>query len=1033
MSKTLRLLLILCICLQINTKTSAQCSSCTYTATTSGGNFSLNGNETLCITANVSNLNINMNGSGNTICVASGVTWTQDYLTLQGGVTVNVYGTLDNSQQSWSGVSVNGGTACTIDVKAGGTMQTISGGFGNNLTINNSGTLNFTTTNTISVVGSFILNNTATGVVNAMSTPKFEIGNSATVHNYGTINLANCENAEGYLYVHDGSLLKVSREFNNHGAFIIEPTGDFQLPCETLSGAAGATVCSFRVGDKGAGKEFIANACVNVMNGNVTFDGPGTINAGFEIGAGYNLIINKPITGTNGSFLVKGGTSTINVSGNFIGTNMKFYDVNTAGNDFDSKFGNDPTNYTVSSSAGCGVASCTAPTITGISADAATCNNGITNDNAALHITGIVGMAKYAYSTNGSSELYAINATASTTSSIDVTGLANPSVSTTYTFRIWASDTTCYNDTTIVLNPTICAPCPKPVIYICGSNKPADGPAFDYGMIAYLRAIGHTVTAAIPDGSGVLKNAETNVSLGLDNATIINGGVYQKVIVSHSAYFDIIGNTNLRNTLKSTTKDLLMLTWAGLAGLEMAQSSGDNAASNTTGKGDIWIDNSSATILPSGLSVGSTPIYNDKDALGLDNYAKFVGWGTDPAPSAIIGAYWDNPTGSNKIAYFGYQKGSTMLNGFTAPANRFFLGFMIEGASNNQPQINVADNTNFFTAKGKQILDAALENTCPCITCTAPSVTNVSADTATCNAAITNNNAALHLTGISGMAKYAYGTNGTTGLFAANAIASTASSIDLTGLAAPSVSTTYTFRIWASDTTCYNDTTVVLNPSACACSHIVMSPIPLPAGQIGVPYSVQIVATGGTSPYNYIWRAGTTGTLPDGLSISSSGLVSGTPTSAGSYEVKIIVDDMQACSDSLDPAILEILPACAVTPTWTQNVCNNNSTTSITTDDYFTVNVSATAVSGGATGKYEIILNGTTVLNTGGTTYGTSVTVGGAGVFAADGSTTYNLTVRDIDNPTCVSSVYTTTAIQNCSTPPCPTTICIPVIVTRSN
>lgn len=1198
---------ILIFFIQISQKAFSQCSSCTYTATTSGGSFNLNGNETLCITANVSNLNINMNGTGNTICVASGVTWVQDFLTLQGGVTVNVYGTLDNSQQSWSGVSVNGGTACTIDVKSGGAMTTSSGGFGNNLTINNSGTLNFTTTNNISVVGSFILNNAASGVVNAMSTPKFEIGNSATVHNYGTINLANCENAEGYLYVHNGSLLKVSREFYNHGAFIIEPTGDFQLPCETLSGAAGATVCSFRVGDKGAGKEFITNACVKVMNGNVTFDGPGTINAGFEIGAGYNLTINKPVTGTNGSFLVKGGTSTINIAGNFIGTNMKFYDVNTAGNDFDSKFGNDPTNYTVSSSAGCGIASCTAPTITSVSADIATCNAGVANNNAALHITGIAGMAKYAYGTNGTTGLYAVGATASTASSIDVTGLAAPSVSTIYTFRIWASDTTCYNDTTIVLNPTICAPCPKPIIYICGSNKPDDGPAFDHGIIAYLRAIGHTVTAAIPDGSGVLKNAETNVSLGLDNATIINNGVYQKVIVSHSAYFDITGNTNLRNTLKTTPKDLLMLTWAGLNDLEMAQSSGDNAAPNATGKGDIWIDNSSATILPTGLSAGSTPIYNDKDALGLDNYAKFVGWATDPGPSAIIGAYWNNPTSSNKIAYLGYQKGSTMLNGFTAPANRFFLGFIIEGASNNLPQINVSDSTNFFTAKGKQILDAALENTCPCITCTPPSVTNVSADTATCNNGITNNNAALHITGIANMAKYAYGTNGTTGLFAANATASTAASIDLTGLAAPSVSTTYTFRIWASDTTCYNDTTIVLNPSSCPCSKITMSPMPLPAGKIGVPYNVQIVATGGTSPYNYIWRAGTTGVLPDGLSISSTGLVSGTPTTSGTYEVKIIVGDNHACADSLDPAILTIVPCgdtfricagqtltataatgttnvqwkkdgndlvgetnlsltissvgvytftgndangcsgglccpivvldstcciiptiasttvdtatctngiannnakiavrgitqmtkyvygtngttglyyanattstadsiklinlavpsvattytfriygidstcyndttvvltpsvcppCSIVATFTQNACQNKGTTAIATDDYFTVTVSAvSATNGGTNGKYEVLLNGT-VLNAGGTAYGTSVTVGTTTTFKSDGTTTYQLKVRDLNIPTCETNIFTTSASASCSTIACKPQICLPVTVTRVN
>ena len=76
-------------------------------------------------------------------------------------------------------------------------------------------------------------------------------------------------------------------------------------------------------------------------------------------------------------------------------------------------------------------------------------------------------------------------------------------------------------------------------------------------------------------------------------------------------------------------------------------------------------------------------------------------------------------------------------------------------------------------------------------------------------------------------------------------------------------------------------------------------------------------------------------------------------------------------------------------------------------------------------------MNGTTVLNTGGTAYGLPVTVGGAGVFVANGTTTYTLTVRDLDNQTCVSTNFVTTATQNCST--CPTHICIPVMVTRSN
>lgn len=52
-----------------------------------------------------------------------------------------------------------------------------------------------------------------------------------------------------------------------------------------------------------------------------------------------------------------------------------------------------------------------------------------------------------------------------------------------------------------------------------------------------------------------------------------------------------------------------------------------------------------------------------------------------------------------------------------------------------------------------------------------------------------------------------------------------------------------------------------------------------PAGEVGVPYSHQFTATGGSG--SFAWTV-TAGTLPAGLSLNSStGLLSGTPTTAG--------------------------------------------------------------------------------------------------------------------------------------------------------
>jgi hypothetical protein len=62
----------------------------------------------------------------------------------------------------------------------------------------------------------------------------------------------------------------------------------------------------------------------------------------------------------------------------------------------------------------------------------------------------------------------------------------------------------------------------------------------------------------------------------------------------------------------------------------------------------------------------------------------------------------------------------------------------------------------------------------------------------------------------------------------------------------------------------------------------------LPAANIGVAYTTSIVATGGVTPYSF---AVTAGTLPGGLTLSSTGVISGTPTAAGSFTFTITVTD----------------------------------------------------------------------------------------------------------------------------------------------
>jgi hypothetical protein len=87
---------------------------------------------------------------------------------------------------------------------------------------------------------------------------------------------------------------------------------------------------------------------------------------------------------------------------------------------------------------------------------------------------------------------------------------------------------------------------------------------------------------------------------------------------------------------------------------------------------------------------------------------------------------------------------------------------------------------------------------------------------------------------------------------------------------------------------------------------------PLAAGTLGVPYSVTLAATGGTP--GYTWSVAD-GSVPAGLTLGSSGVLSGTPTAAATFNFTVRVVDAAQISAIKVFALTIRPPALSITTT----------------------------------------------------------------------------------------------------------------------
>ncbi len=111
----------------------------------------------------------------------------------------------------------------------------------------------------------------------------------------------------------------------------------------------------------------------------------------------------------------------------------------------------------------------------------------------------------------------------------------------------------------------------------------------------------------------------------------------------------------------------------------------------------------------------------------------------------------------------------------------------------------------------------------------------------------------------------------------------------------PNAPGSFTFTVTATDANgCFGSRIYSVIVDAPVCPVIAVAPTALPAMLAGMPYSQSIVASGGTAPYVY---SVTTGVLPPGLTLASAtGLLSGTPATAGNYGFSVTATDTAGCA-----------------------------------------------------------------------------------------------------------------------------------------
>jgi large repetitive protein len=274
-------------------------------------------------------------------------------------------------------------------------------------------------------------------------------------------------------------------------------------------------------------------------------------------------------------------------------------------------------------------------------------------------------------------------------------------------------------------------------------------------------------------------------------------------------------------------------------------------------------------------------------SLALAHDGNLWAWGSNGAGQLLVGRIASTsvplrvPALKGVIAIFGGGDRSVALKDdgtarMSSTDSQDRPGENSGGASESPVRVLGLAGVTALASGGNHVL--AVAGGCPPITLSPPTLPNATATVAYSQTITASGGTAPYTYAVTaGSLPAGLGLNSSTGLLSGT----------------PTATGSFPFTITATDATggagslgCSGNQPYTLT---IGCPAITLSPLSLPNGTVSTAYSQQITASGGTAPYTY---AVTSGSLPPGLVLNAStGLLSGTPTTAGTFPFTVTATD----------------------------------------------------------------------------------------------------------------------------------------------